>query len=126
SGVIQFVQELRNFCLHYRTPGIGTTMTMVSIVPERFVKQVMLSKKDLLNFKGWNAASKRFLASAPDSIDLRQALLEYHAAVDQFYNWFAEQIRVQHAADYAKVSEYYGALLSGKREQNLERLEQRL
>jgi hypothetical protein len=125
SEVIQFVHGLRNFCLHYRTPGIGTTVTMVSIDPERFEKRVTLSKKDLLNFD-WTAAASRFLTDAPESIDLRKTLFEYHASIDQFYNWFAQQVRILHAADYDKVSQYYGVLLSGKREHNTERLEQRL
>jgi hypothetical protein len=126
SEVIQFVQKLRDFCLHYSTPGIGTTMTLVSIVPEKFVKQVTLSKESLMKFDGWNAAAKRFLNNAPEAIDLRQVLFQYHDAVDQFYNWFSERVRVLHVADYSTVSEYYAFLLSGKREENLEKLEQRL
>ena len=63
AEVIQFVQGLRNYCLHYRTPGIGTTMTLVDLKNERFEKKVTLAKPDLLDFE-WNAPARRFLESA--------------------------------------------------------------
>lgn len=123
--VVQFVQGLRNYCLHYRTPAIGTTSTVLDMQEEKFQRRVTLSKSDLLDFE-WNSAAKRFLAHAPRSIDLRETINSYHAAVEEFYNWFAERTRALHASDYEMTSRFYAALLSGKSEQHLAALEDRM
>jgi len=125
SEIIQFVQGLRDYCLHYRTPSIGTTMTLMDIKQEKFVKAVTLSKRDLLDFD-WNAAAKRFLADAPEQIDLRTCLSQYHGAIDDFYKWFSQQVRALHAADYDAVSRTYAVLLSAKKQEHEQALEERL
>lgn len=123
--VVQFVQELRNYCLHYRTPSIGTTMTLVDLQNEKFEKRVTLTKADLQDFN-WSATAKRFLNRSPESIDLRETLAAYHTAIKNFYNWFSERIRILHASDYQTVSKFYASLLSAKQGQHVAALESRI
>jgi hypothetical protein len=125
NEVVQFVQGLRNFCLHYRTPSIGTTMTLVDLQNEKFEKRVTLSKADLLDFD-WNASAKRFIEGAPASIDLRESLDAYHSAIEDFYDWFSQRIRILHVSDYETVSDVYASLLTAKQEQHRAALESRL
>jgi hypothetical protein len=125
NELVQFVQGLRNYCLHYRIPALGTTMKLVDIQSERFVKQVTLAKADLLNF-AWNGPAKRFLERAANSIDLKEAFSQYHAQIEQFYDWFSQKIRILHASDYDTISRHYAALLSSKPERHSAELESRL
>jgi len=96
--VIQFVQGITNCCLHHATGGIGTTMTIVDMQNEMFEKKVTVVTADLLDF-AWNDAAMRFIKHAPQSIDLRQTLRDYHNSIQAFCDWFSQRTRVLNATD---------------------------
>jgi hypothetical protein len=125
NTLVQFVHNLRNYCLHYRTPRVGTTMTLVDIQNELFIRRITLGTKDLAEFE-WNAAAHKFLETAGKEVDVRSVLRDYHSEIEGFYNWFAEKARTIHATDYATVSAYYAEQLKGRSERNVEALTERL
>jgi hypothetical protein len=103
--VIQFVQGIANYSVHHANAGIGTTMTVVDMQNDKFEKQVTVTTADLLDF-AWNDAAMRFIDHAPQSIDLRQTLKDYHKSIEAFSVWFSQRTRVLNAADYQAVSDY--------------------
>jgi hypothetical protein len=111
NEVIQFVQGMTKYCLHHATDGLGTTMTILDMQNDKFEKQVTITRSDLLDFP-WNDAAMRFIDHAPESIDLREILKDYHTSIEAFTDWFLQRTRVLNDADYQAVSDY----LSGARD----------
>jgi hypothetical protein len=125
NPLVQFVHNLRNYCLHYRTPRVGTTMTLVDVQNEVFKRHITLGTEDLAEFE-WNAAAHKFLEGAGEEVDIRSVLRDYHLEIEGFYKWFAEKARTIHAADHATMSAYYAEQLKGRSERNVEALTERL
>lgn len=103
--VVQFVQGIAKHCLYQATGGISTTMTVVDMQNETFEKKVTVVTADLLDFS-WNEAAMRLIEHAPQSIDLRQILKNFHKSIGAFCDWFSQRTRVLNAADYQAVSDY--------------------
>lgn len=125
NPLVQFVHNLRNYCLHYRTPTIGTTLTLVESQKEVFKRRITLQAADIAEFE-CNVAARKFLDAAGENIDIVSTLRDYYAEMERFYNWFSETSRAIHATDYAAVSGYYSELLKGRSERNYEALTERL
>ena len=105
NEVVQFVHGIANYSLHQAIAGIGTTMPVVDMQNDKFAKNVTLAKAALSDF-AWNEAAMRFIDRAPQSIDLRQTLKDYHTSIENFSEWFSQRTRVLCAADYEAVSDH--------------------
>ena len=113
--VVQFIHCLRNMCLHFRLPSIGTTTSW------RLEDQVTgagnltitveLQKDDLAAFSEWNAAAKEYLASQSQRIDLCGAVDEYFRRVMAFHSWMQEKQIDLHRADAEAVAAAKRAML---------------
>lgn len=111
---VQFLHGLRNMCLHYRLPSVGTRTAwerdeskgggILTITFE-------LEKKDLEAFSNWNAAAKEYLATQPERIDLRKVIEEYFHRVMAFHSWMQEQQIRLHRSDVDQVAAVKQSLL---------------
>jgi hypothetical protein len=97
----QFVQGLRNYVLHKELPDLATELSYEQGGTFRHRHYWHLA--ELKTFDRWNASAKRFLAKAPDDIDIAQVTEAYYAKVRSFYEWVFERLREIHKNDLEAV-----------------------
>jgi hypothetical protein len=94
-----FVEELRNYILHYQHPfSIVKIMTEyagdLGKNPSSHI--VYLYRDDLLQWDKWTKKGKSFLDNAPAKIGLLTEIANYHQGVQAFYLWLFEKLRELH------------------------------
>jgi len=113
--VVQFMHCLRNMCLHFRLPSIGTT-TSWQLADQatgagNLTIRVELVKDDLGAFSEWNAAAKTYLTSQSERIDLQGTVDEYFRRVMAFHSWMQKKQMELHRADAEAVAAAKQAVL---------------
>lgn len=104
SGLCVFVQNLRNYTLHANLPIIQGHMSWER--GKQITTGVQLRRPNLLKWKKWPAAGKRYLADLPqDGIDLAELVANYTDAVAEFNDWFGEAFVDRCAEAFARVRE---------------------
>ncbi len=86
NNLIQFVNELRNHCIHVMIPKF-TYFTSANEHNKK-VQYFGLSKNDLLLEGKWNRKSQDFINSYDHSIPIRISLEEYGIIQNRFYEWY--------------------------------------
>ena len=99
--LVQFVQKLRQLAQHVRLPAVSYHLEDRTDLGIR--RRLALSKSDLLQFKGWAAPAKVYLAAAAEQIDLSEVVEAYVNQVRAFYEWMEKRQREIHAPDVAAV-----------------------
>jgi hypothetical protein len=96
-----FVQDLRNYTLHRSLPA---TYSQIQFHQNEQTKQSMptarayLDKESLLQgYDKWTRASKKYLAEAPDEIDLSDLINNHHDKFASFYNWLNNRLNEIHS-----------------------------
>jgi hypothetical protein len=102
NGLVQFVQGLRNYFLHFSVPRVTSPQRFLNPEPSR----VYLLPSDLQRFSGWNGPAKSFLDERSYKVDLHQSIEEYFQQVHDFVNWFESEFRHVHAGDQEVVDTY--------------------
>lgn len=93
----KFVQDLRNYNLHYDLPTVSGT-TNVSWQRDAYMVQtntLALSKEKLLRYQKWSAAAKTFLEAHDESVDFLPAIAAYTLSVREFFAWFWHTVRAE-------------------------------
>ena len=104
SQRVKFVEDLRNYCLHFRLPPVAGQFEIrqENDVP---IQMIMLDKAELLTWDGWTANAKQFLAASDDRIRLGEVAKQYHSEVTEFYQWMRLQIAKRHATELEWLDE---------------------
>ena len=102
NPLVQFVHKLREYCLHYESPPVFSTMSL-ELEPSGGEIRLMLNKSELEQWNSWKQDAKKFLAEQKTSIDLVEVVDGYYSQVMDFHNWFGEHVRKIHAEEFAKV-----------------------
>ena len=84
--LVKFVQDLRNFALHQRLPVASANLSFSNTSGTSH--SISLKVKELKEWSGWKAPSKRYLESIGDVLDLQEVMKEYASIADSFYSWF--------------------------------------
>ncbi|WP_280416479.1 hypothetical protein [Nocardia carnea] len=101
SDSIKFLFDLRNFTVHYSIPPLtmGTTIRWDGSGPVVQENKVELNRAELLKYRKWGSAAKRYLQSHTGDIDFLSILEEYSTAARIFYEWFWQQIEEEVRVD---------------------------
>jgi len=102
NAVAQFVESLRNYCLHYRTPPVFSEMRYEK-TPPLHVSRIKLDVDALKEFSEWKRESREYLAQQTSDIDLLDIIDEYHRLVIEFHDWFVKRQKEIHYKDIQKV-----------------------
>lgn len=91
---ISFIKDLRNFMLHRSIPFLGHTMKMSGLNTESPTvdMQIELSIDELLQWDGWTAASKRFLAGYEEKLPLLPVIEKHGDVVFRFNAWIVSAL----------------------------------
>ena len=98
----QFVQDLREYCQHYRTLSL-IYVTRFTRETQEEIREVALQVEDLLSYDGWSSTAKQYFHEKGDNIPISRAIQEYREKVLQFYKWFQEE---QHRIHETALNEY--------------------
>jgi len=94
----QFVQDLREYCQHYRSPALIYVTRYTNETKEE-VREVALQLADLTSFDGWSSTAKQYLEGYRDNIPIFKPVQEYREKVLRFYEWFQQKQYAIHASD---------------------------
>ena len=111
--LIQFVQGLRNYSLHYRLAPIFGHLTLSRDQQTQVMEEksaFMLDKGELLRAPKWSRYAKQYLRQAPDEIPIFELVDEYYRRVTRFHIWLDERLRVLHKNELDAVNEKIGRL----------------
>lgn len=92
---VSFIQNLRNYTLHYALP-VPSTSTNISWTANGPVVQrneLKLKKARLLKYKKWPSAAKRYINDHDEWVEFLPAIESYSKAVRRFFQWFWDSIQ---------------------------------
>ncbi len=102
DGLARFVGGLRNYCVHDTLPLIGVSLGVQFDVEQGSSTKwsVPLNTARLLAWDGWHSEAKKFLKAAGARLNLGDTIQKYHDKVESFQQWFQEQQRAVHHAEF--------------------------
>ena len=99
-----FVQDLRNYLLHYGLPATFSRITLSSGIHadgQTIDAKITLSTDSLLSWDGWSQPSRDLLKKAGRDVDLEETARTYAASVDDFHQWLTAELTDIHSVDLA-------------------------
>jgi len=104
-----FIEDLRNFSLHYSLPLTNATLS-VQIIDRKTGQgtadfSFVLIKSDLLVWKGWTEKGKEFLSTAKDKINIGILVDEYYKQIFDFHSWLINSLQEIHKDDLLWLAE---------------------
>jgi hypothetical protein len=104
-GLHDFLQNLRNFSSHWRIAQANWRISHDSITGKR-TASFIITKDELLEWKGWGSKAKEYIESAGNSIDIYDVFTQYKKHVQQYYEWHKGAILVKYAPTLRPFFEY--------------------
>lgn len=103
----QFVQRLRQYCQHYKSPAIGVNQSFTRAENELIDQRaVYLQPSQLLEFDGWNVAARKYIDSlGGENVDVLAVARAYRDKVTDFYAWFEGRQSEIHAEELNRLDE---------------------
>jgi hypothetical protein len=121
DAVVQFVQELRHMCQHYKLPYVGSRWEVMN---NDF--KFLLNKDELLQFDSWNSRATEFIESHDESIDLKNVIKKYHEKVLDFHRWVRERFQKMYSSELEEIGRINKELNDKKKELIVSELEDAL
>lgn len=98
-----FIEDLRNFSLHYSLPITHAVLSVQITDPKTGQGEANFSfkliKSALLIWKGWTEKGKTFLSASNDEIDIEVLSEEYHKQILDFHSWLVQRLQEIHKDD---------------------------
>jgi hypothetical protein len=94
-----FVEELRNYALHYQLPPMTALLEVGRDSNGRLqppTQTIALDKAGLLQWSGWRKG-RPYLDAASDRIALREVIEQYFQNVRDFHQWIQDRLVETHA-----------------------------
>lgn len=105
NPLTKFVEDLRNYCLHYELPAISSMLHFSRLPPTPvFESRIELKIEELNKYSKWSHLAKEYLSSQNKPINLLNVTNAYYALVKDFYNWFQLRQKEIHSQEFAKVA----------------------
>lgn len=107
SAQIKFLQELRNYTVHYDlpVPKQSTRISWSAGGPVVHENRLRLNKNKLLQWNGWTAQPRNFLNTQHDWMEFLPIIEKYSVAVREFYKWFWDTIAKELSPQYSDFNE---------------------
>ena len=111
NPLAQFVEDLRDYCLHYKLPTISSVLHYSRLAPTPvFESKIELPIEDLKKYSGWSPLGRKYLLSQTILVNLLNVINEYYALVEGFHSWFRLQQQRIHSDALAKLASLQGQL----------------
>jgi len=101
--VTVFVQDLRNYLLHYRLPPF-TSQLAFGRGGSDVNSTIRLPRDKLIAWNRWNAEAKQFLRHQDSDFPLNEPVEAYRLLVDDLYEWLFAQFERLHGSEVEQVN----------------------
>ena len=90
AGEPEFLFKLRDFALHIGSPNLSikTVMSLKKGGPLTQENSIKLKKGELLDWSGWNTASRKFIESQDVEFGIFDVIERYFKSVTDYHFWF--------------------------------------
>ena len=104
--LVKFIEDLRNYCLHYALPFTNASFRIYSNELERekinrIEFSFSLNKQGLLSWEKWTKDAKLYLSNADEEIIIEDLIDEYYQLVEKFHQWMNIRLQEIHSDDFA-------------------------
>lgn len=93
----KFIGDLRNYTLHCGLPSLAHTC---SLPGENW--EVVLTFRELRQWDGWTARSRRFMDTQPESIRLSWLIASYQQTAMSFHQWLINSFSTHYGSIFAE------------------------
>jgi hypothetical protein len=104
----QFVQQLRNYCLHRALPSVTAQCTLINTGVSHSV--LILEKESLLRWSNWSEGAKVFLRGCPNEITLLPITDQYCQRIEDFREWIWNFFQKNGKVDFEHLRDLQAAL----------------
>jgi hypothetical protein len=111
NPTVQFVEGLRDYCLHYRLPPIAATFR-ITVDDEVPSQRVVLDKAELQRWNGWSPTAKVFIGASPCQIGIKEVCLQYFSDVSSFFHRMRAELLQIHATELRWLKQAMGRYAS--------------
>ena len=115
NELAQFVEGLRNYCMHYQLPAIGTKFGFD--VEKGLDSAVSLSRDELLKWNRWEKG-KSYLQGCPSDVPFSDIMAEYFEKVIEFFDWFVNQQQSIHTKEIAYLNDRWAKINALRNEED--------
>lgn len=98
-----FVQDLRRYCQHYKSPIIMFRTTFDC--DSRPIRTISIPLDDLQAFNDWSAPAKKYLRTIQEKIDVMEVATAYRDKVIAFHNWFRSRQEEIHTGELKELDD---------------------
>jgi len=108
NTMVGFVEELRNFNLHYSIPITHATFSVQrneKTGQDTIDHSFVLIKSSLLNWSGWTKKGKPFLRDSDEQIDIGNLVDQYYKQIFDFHFWLINRLQEIHKEDLLWLEE---------------------
>lgn len=102
SPLPHFVQDLRDYTLHYRLPMTGAS-TSWKQGEEHLKTRIMLDVESFRDWNGWSPQARENLKGLAKDAELLEIIEAYFFTVQGFYQWLAKRQAELHREELAEV-----------------------
>ncbi len=104
-GYVSFIQDLREFSQHYSILPIAAQVIVVDQNIE--IKQLTLSKQELLEFDSWDRHSKNFIKNIKDVVNVESTTSDYQKTISGFYTWLHRTLSQLYSVELSEFESKY-------------------
>lgn len=113
SAIHHFIQDLRNYFVHYGVPSLGWN---ISLKQQSNNFELNIDKESLLEWNGWTSVTRKYLTNSDATINLIKVIEEHEKMIDELYKWLYQNFKDLHYKDIEKVNkliQYRNRVLDG-------------
>lgn len=105
NPLAQFIEDLRNYCLHYKLPTMPSVLRYSKLTPTPiFESKIVFKTEELNEYSNWSSLGKKYLLSQNEPINLLNVIDEYYNLVEGFHNWIQSRQQEIHSEELSKVT----------------------
>ena len=104
NPLAQFVEDLRDYCLHYKILPIFAERSFTSNTAEP-ESRIKLNVKTLSEYSSWSPPARQFLSDIKDSIDVKDLIEKYYEMVAGFHQWIQKRQMEIYADEFRRLNE---------------------
>ncbi|GEM_PF-1392410 len=104
NSLAQFVEDLRDYCLHYSTLPVFSKEEYVA-APPKFEITIRVNVATLNKWSGWSLLGREYLKTQEKSIDVADIATRYHELAVDFHRWMRSRQTEIHKEDFKRLDE---------------------
>jgi len=108
NPVTGFVEELRNYTLHFRLPLTNARFAVAtdpSSQEQTAIQAFVLDRSELMQWLKWTSKGKPYLEAADEEIVVLELVDQYYQEIRGFHDWMMRRLEEIHADEMSWLKE---------------------